>query len=71
MLAEAGFDPVYGARPLKRIVQKLLQDPLAIKMLDGEIRAGDTVKVGAAMDGELAFEVERAGDASMEGVATG
>jgi ATP-dependent Clp protease ATP-binding subunit ClpB len=71
VLAEAGFDPVYGARPLKRIVQKLLQDPLAIKMLDGEIRAGDTVKVGAAMDGELAFEVERAGDASMEGVATG
>jgi ATP-dependent Clp protease ATP-binding subunit ClpB len=67
VLAEAGFDPVYGARPLKRVVQKLLQDPLAIKVLDGEIRAGDTVRVGAAMDGEMAFDVERGGESSLPG----
>ncbi|HJN21480.1 MAG TPA: AAA family ATPase, partial [Alphaproteobacteria bacterium] len=50
-LATAGFDPVYGARPLKRIIQRSLQDRLATLILDGSIRDGDTVEVGAGEDG--------------------
>jgi ATP-dependent Clp protease ATP-binding subunit ClpB len=45
LLAEEGFDPVYGARPLKRTIQRLVQDPLAMRMLEGEFREGDTIKV--------------------------
>jgi ATP-dependent Clp protease ATP-binding subunit ClpB len=44
-LAEKGYDPVYGARPLKRTIQKLIQDPLAIKILEGEFREGNYVKI--------------------------
>lgn len=44
-LAKEGFDPVYGARPLKRTIQRYIQDPLALKMLEGEFAEGDTVKV--------------------------
>jgi ATP-dependent Clp protease ATP-binding subunit ClpB len=44
-LANAGYDPVYGARPLKRVIQRELQNPLAEKILAGEIREGDTVRV--------------------------
>jgi len=44
-LAEKGFDPVYGARPLKRTIQRELQDPLALRILRGGFREGDTVKV--------------------------
>ncbi|AWN16660.1 ClpB protein [Salinisphaera sp. LB1] len=44
-LAEAGFDPVYGARPLKRSIQTLVENPLAKRMLSGEFVAGDTVRV--------------------------
>ncbi len=46
-LAEKGYDPAYGARPLKRVIQKNLQDPLAELVLAGTIKDGDTVKVGA------------------------
>ena len=49
-LAERGYDPVYGARPLKRAIQKYLQDPLALKVLSGEFVAGDTVLVDAGKD---------------------
>ncbi|MEW9617530.1 ATP-dependent chaperone ClpB [Shinella sp. S4-D37] len=49
-LAEKGYDPVYGARPLKRAIQKHLQDPLAEKILSGEILDGSTVKVTAGSD---------------------
>ena len=49
-LAEKGYDPVYGARPLKRAIQKHLQDPLAEKILGGEIPDGVTVKVTAGSD---------------------
>ena len=49
-LAEKGYDPVYGARPLKRAIQKHLQDPLAEKILAGEIPDGSTVKVTAGSD---------------------
>jgi ATP-dependent Clp protease ATP-binding subunit ClpB len=44
-LAEAGYDPTYGARPLKRAIQRELQDPLALRLLAGEIRPGETIRV--------------------------
>ena len=48
--ASAGYDPAYGARPLKRAIQKYLQDPLALKVLAGEFVAGDTIQVDAGKD---------------------
>ncbi|MBV9570096.1 MAG: ATP-dependent chaperone ClpB [Alphaproteobacteria bacterium] len=50
-LAQAGYDPVYGARPLKRVIQRRLQDPLAELLLEGRISDGDEVKVSAAKHG--------------------
>ncbi|TCP39704.1 ATP-dependent chaperone ClpB [Rhodovulum marinum] len=50
-LADAGYDPVYGARPLKRVIQKALQDRLAEMILAGEVRDGDSVSVTAGADG--------------------
>jgi ATP-dependent Clp protease ATP-binding subunit ClpB len=50
-LANAGYDPVYGARPLKRAIQRNLQNPLASLLLEGKIADGDTVSVGADRDG--------------------
>jgi len=47
LLFREGFDPAYGARPMKRAIQRLIQDPLALKLLDGEILPGDAVKVDA------------------------
>ena len=52
-LAEEGYDPVFGARPLKRVIQRALQDPLAESLLSGEVRDGDTVPVSAGADGLL------------------
>jgi ATP-dependent Clp protease ATP-binding subunit ClpB len=55
-LAKEGFDPVYGARPLKRLIQKKIQDKLALMILNGEVREGDTVQVDLnRKTGELAF----------------
>src|SRR5438094_6164437 len=54
-LAEAGWDPAYGARPLKRGIQRLVENPLALRLLDGEFADGDTIRVDAD-DGELTFE---------------
>ncbi|NKF21825.1 ATP-dependent chaperone ClpB [Solimonas marina] len=54
-LAETGFDPVYGARPLKRAIQALVENPLARLILDGQFGAGDQIIVDAR-DGELTFE---------------
>ena len=54
-LADAGYDPAFGARPLKRSIQRELQDPLALKLLAGELRDGATVTVDAVADG-LTFE---------------
>jgi len=56
-LAEKGYDPAYGARPLKRTIQKLVQDPLAEKILAGEILDGTTVKIGLD-NGQLTFQGE-------------
>jgi ATP-dependent Clp protease ATP-binding subunit ClpB len=54
LIAQEGFDPAYGARPLKRTIQKRVLDPLAQKMLSGEYREGDTVVVDA-QNGEIVF----------------
>jgi ATP-dependent Clp protease ATP-binding subunit ClpB len=59
-LAEEGYDPAFGARPLKRVIQRQIQDPLALQLLQGGFREGDMVRVDAR-DGQLIFErVERA-----------
>src|SRR5437763_6181999 len=55
LLAEAGWDPAYGARPLKRAIQRLVEHPLAAALLEGRFGEGDTILVDAR-DGELAFE---------------
>ena len=47
LLADKGYDPVYGARPLKRTIQRLIQDPLAVKILEGEFQEGDKVRIDA------------------------
>ena len=47
LLFREGFDPAYGARPMKRAIQRLIQDPLALKLLDGEIHPGDAIRVDA------------------------
>ena len=62
-LADKGFDPVYGARPLKRTIQRELQDPLALNILGGEFGEGDTVEVDANEDG-LYFVREAAVEAA-------
>jgi ATP-dependent Clp protease ATP-binding subunit ClpB len=61
LLGDRGYDPTYGARPLKRVIQKELVDRLALALLEGEFKQGDRVRVTAA-DGELRFE--RAGAAA-------
>jgi ATP-dependent Clp protease ATP-binding subunit ClpB len=55
LIAEAGWDPSYGARPLKRALQRLVENPLALRLLEGDFGEGDTVRVDAK-DGELSFE---------------
>jgi ATP-dependent Clp protease ATP-binding subunit ClpB len=55
LLAKEGYDPQYGARPLKRAIQDLLLDPLASKLLKGEFKPGDRVQV-IVREGALAFE---------------
>jgi ATP-dependent Clp protease ATP-binding subunit ClpB len=63
LLADKGYDPVYGARPLKRTIQRLIQDPLAVKILAGEFKEGDRVHVDA--DGEE-FTFERGDGAASD-----
>jgi ATP-dependent Clp protease ATP-binding subunit ClpB len=52
LLAEKGYDPHYGARPLKRVIQRMLQDPLAMKILEGEFPEGSKVLVDARVSGD-------------------
>ena len=54
LLAREGYDPVYGARPLRRVVQRLLENPLAMRIISGEISEGATVSVDAEGD-DLVF----------------
>ena len=58
LLGDLGYDPTYGARPLKRVISKRLVDPLALGLLKGEFAAGDRIEVDAA-DGELRFARSR------------
>jgi ATP-dependent Clp protease ATP-binding subunit ClpB len=60
LLGNLGYDPTYGARPLKRVIQKRLVDPLALAILEGDFREGDTVRVDAG-DGELVLAKTEAG----------
>ena len=68
-LADEGYDPVFGARPLKRVIQRALQDPLAELLLSGDVKDGDTVAVSAGAEGLIigdrigATNRERPGDA--------
>ena len=55
LLAQRGWDPVYGARPLKRAIQRLVQDPLAMMLLEGKFSEGDAVEVDVA-GSELKFK---------------
>ena len=54
-MADAGWDPAYGARPLKRAIQRLVENPLALRLLEGDVADGDTIRVDAE-DGEIRFE---------------
>jgi ATP-dependent Clp protease ATP-binding subunit ClpB len=64
-LAEEGYDRAFGARPLKRAIQRLLQNPLAMAVLEGRFGEGDTVVADLGRDGELTFE--RAGEPAAAG----
>ena len=74
-LAHAGYDPVYGARPLKRVIQRRLQDPLAQMILEGRIADGACVKVSASKTGltlngeEFAVAADELAEAAPAGVA--
>ncbi|HKU20654.1 MAG TPA: ATP-dependent chaperone ClpB [Terriglobales bacterium] len=60
MLFSEGYDPAYGARPLKRAIQRMIQDPLALKILDGEVLHGDHVIVDANLrERKMTFNVSR------------
>ena len=63
-LSEAGWDPAYGARPLKRAIQRLLENPLALELLEGRFSEGDTVRVDVGEDEQLVFERVEAGAAT-------
>ena len=54
-LVKEGYDPAYGARPLKRVIQREILDPLSLEILDGKFQEGDRINVDAA-DGHLTFK---------------
>ena len=59
LLAREGYDPTYGARPLKRAIQSLIQNPLAMKLLNGEIKPDDSLVVkGDLENGQMVFTAE-------------
>jgi len=61
LLFREGYDPAYGARPMKRAIQRLIQDPLALKILDGEVKPGNSVVVNAdPKTGEMKFQSQAA-----------
>ena len=70
-LADKGYDPAYGARPLKRVIQREVQDPLAEKILAGEIGDGAEVRVMSGTDRLLFEVVEKTGDREAEADASG
>jgi len=56
LIIAEGYDPQYGARPMRRAIQRLVQDPLALKLVSGEFREGETIIADATPDGTLKFE---------------
>jgi ATP-dependent Clp protease ATP-binding subunit ClpB len=68
VLAE-GYDPAYGARPLRRTVQRLIQDPLAMEILEGRILPGETIRVDVDAAGAMKFEQVPAAQESHEAAA--
>ena len=58
LLAKKGFDPKLGARPLKRVIQKLILDPLALKLVTGQVKEGDRVLVDV-LEGQIVFQTPR------------
>jgi len=69
-LSEKGYDPDYGARPMRRAVERYLEDPMAEELLRGTIKSGDTVKVSAA-DGKLVFTTAEGSSPGEEATASG
>jgi ATP-dependent Clp protease ATP-binding subunit ClpC len=65
MLIEKGYDPQYGARPMRRAVERYLEDPFAEELLRGNVKAGDVVHVSAA-GGKLTFQVTQPQDSESE-----
>jgi ATP-dependent Clp protease ATP-binding subunit ClpB len=57
-IAREGYDPAFGARPLKRALQRLIVDPLALKLLEGTFKPGDTVFVNMTSDRKLELSLE-------------
>ncbi|MEO6796955.1 MAG: ATP-dependent chaperone ClpB [Candidatus Dormibacter sp.] len=68
LMAKEGYDPIYGARPLKRVIQRRLQDPLALQILEGKFRDGDALEVDVE-NGE--FVLRKARQPAAAGVASG
>ena len=62
-LAKEGYDPVYGARPLRRVIERFVENPLSSKLLRGELKEGDTVKVNLGKEG-LTFKTKAAAKAA-------
>ena len=56
LIASKGFDPVFGARPIKRMIQRMIEDPLSLKILNGEFNAGDEIKMDV-LDGTIEFSL--------------
>jgi len=69
LLAKEGYDPVFGARPLRRVIERRVQNPLAQAILKGEFQPGDTVRVRLGKDDDSPLRFERAG--KLEAVAAG
>jgi ATP-dependent Clp protease ATP-binding subunit ClpA len=55
LIIAEGYDPQYGARPMRRAIQRLIQDPLALKLISGDFREGETIIADAAPDGSVTF----------------
>ena len=64
LIIHDGYDPVYGARPLKRAIQTLVQNPLAVSLLNGDISSGSNVRI-TAVDGEMSFTLAENGQIAM------
>ena len=64
-MADAGWDPAYGARPLKRAIQRLVENPLALRLLEGDVADGDTIRVDAHGDEIVFGRVEAAAPAAV------